>query len=385
MALLSGGHLATDFAQGALPAMLPFLVVRFDLGYALTAGVMLAATASSSIVQPLFGLLSDRRGALWLLPGGVLCAGVAMGLVGAAPSYALVVVLALLGGLGVAAFHPEGSKFATYASGRDRARGMSYFSLGGNAGFALGSLVVAQFVIWFGLRGSLLAVVPVVLYGLVLLVAHGRMRTLIPSTAAARRNVGVDRRGAIVVFSVVIALRSVAWFALLTFVPLWWTTQGGSRETGSHLLSLMLFAGAVGTLLIGAVADRVGLRRSLLVTQALLGPLVLVFVLVGGAPGIIALAACGMCVVGTFGLSTVLAQQYLPRHVGLASGISVGLAMGVGGVAAVLLGALADTIDLRTALLVAAAAPILGFVLCLRLPADEPHARVRPVGYPATD
>ena len=80
----------------------------------------------------------------------------------------------------------------------------------------------------------------------------------------------------------------------------------------------------------------------------------------------------GACVVGTFGVTMVLSQLYLPRHIGMASGLSVGLAMGLGGIAALALGALADAVDLETALLVSAAAPVLGVVLCLFLPRAAP-------------
>ena len=129
MTALSSGHLATDFANGALPALLPFLVDRFDLSYVLAGGLMLASAFSSSIVQPLFGLWSDRRGATWLLPVGVAAAGVGIALAADAPSYPPVVLCVLFSGLGVAAYHPEGSKFAAYASGRRRASGMSLFSI----------------------------------------------------------------------------------------------------------------------------------------------------------------------------------------------------------------------------------------------------------------
>ena len=125
--------------------------------------------------------------------------------------------------------------------------------------------------------------------------------------------------------------------------------------------------------------DRIGLRRTLLIAQAALAPLILVFVLVGGIPGAIALMAVGICVVGTFGITMVLAQLYLPRHVGMASGLSVGLAMGLGGLAAVALGGLADAVDLRTALLVSAAGPALGVVLCLFLPPPAPTEGTAPL------
>jgi FSR family fosmidomycin resistance protein-like MFS transporter len=109
MAALSAGHLATDFANGALPALLPFMVDRFELSYALAGAVMLASATSSSLIQPLFGAWSDRRGALWLLPTGVAVAGIGIALAAASPAYWLVLLLVVVSGLGVAAFHPEGS------------------------------------------------------------------------------------------------------------------------------------------------------------------------------------------------------------------------------------------------------------------------------------
>ena len=138
----------------------------------------------------------------------------------------------------------------------------------------------------------------------------------------------------------------------------------------------MLLAGAVGTLLLGPVADRIGLRPTLVITQALLAPLILVFVYVGGVPGALALMLVGVCIVGTFGVTMVLSQLYLPRHVGMASGLSIGLAMGIGGVAAVVLGAVADAVDLKTALTICAVAPALGVVFCLRLPAPAKSAQI---------
>lgn len=376
MRALSGGHLAVDFASGSVPALIPFMTDRFHLGYALAAMLLLAATASSSLVQPLFGLLSDRRGALWLIPGGTMLAAVGVGGAAISPAYPLVLVLVLAGGLGVAAFHPEGAKFAAYASGRKRASGMSYFNSGGNVGYALGAFATGQLVVWLGLVGGLLAMVPVLLASLGLARVVPHLSGLNPETGDAAYDRGDDRRAAMVLVGVVIALRSVAWFTLLAFVPLWVVSLGHSKAEGNRLLFLMLLAGAVGTLLLGAVADRIGLRATLVITQALISPLVLVFLYVGGVPGVLALMLVGVCVVGTFGVTMVLSQLYLPRHVGMASGLSIGLAMGIGGVAAVVLGAVADAVDLKTALTISAVAPALGVVFCLRLPAPAKRAQI---------
>lgn len=375
MGALSGGHLAVDFASGSVPALIPFMTDKFHLGYALSAMLLLAATASSSLVQPLFGLLSDRRGALWLIPGGTLLAAVGVAGAAVSPAYPLVLLLVFAGGLGVAAFHPEGSKFAAYASGHKRATGMAYFNSGGNAGYALGAFATGQLVVWLGLIGGVVAMVPVLAVSLGLARAMPHLTTLQPIRGESAYVRGDDRRRAMALLGVVIALRSVAWFTLLAFVPLWLVHLGHSKAEGNRLLFVMLLAGAVGTLILGPVADRIGLRRTLLITQALVTPLVLVFVYVGGIPGAIALMFVGVCIVGTFGVTMVLSQLYLPRHVGMASGLSVGLAMGIGGVAAVILGAVADAVDLKTALTICAFAPALGVLICLRLPAPSARSR----------
>src|SRR3954467_6415177 len=161
MTALSGGHLAVDFASGSVPALIPFLTDRFDLNYAFAAMLLLASTVSSSLVQPLFGLWSDRRGALWLIPGGTILAAVGVGLAAVTPWYPIVLLLVFAGGLGVAAFHPEGAKYAAYASGPKRASGMSYFNIGGNTGYALGAFVTGELVVLLGLVGGMLAMAPV--------------------------------------------------------------------------------------------------------------------------------------------------------------------------------------------------------------------------------
>jgi MFS transporter, FSR family, fosmidomycin resistance protein len=376
MALLSSGHFATDFSNGALPALLPFLKDKFSLSYTAVGAVILASQASSSLIQPLFGLWSDRRGAMWLLPAGVGLAGVGIALAAGAPSYWLVLLLVLAAGVGSAAYHPEGSKFAGFVSGRKRASGMAWFSIGGNLGFALGPVATTAVVAAFDLRGGLLLAAPAVLVATAFLVGAPYLRGFAPEPGAPRAAAGDDDPFAMKLLLGVIALRSVAWFGLVTFVPLWEVSVGHSKSHGNHLLALMLFAGGVGTLALGPLADRFGRRPVLLASVAATGPLVLVFVLVGGVPGAIALALVGVCVVGTFGVTMVMGQEYMPRHVGTASGLVIGLSVGLGGVAAVALGRLADATSLRSALLVAAAAPIIASALAFLLPSARIRKRV---------
>jgi FSR family fosmidomycin resistance protein-like MFS transporter len=370
MAALSAGHCATDFAGGALPALLPFFVDKFDLSYTLAALVMLASAVSSSIVQPLFGLWSDRRGAIWLLPSGVAIAGAGIAVASVAPSYTLVLLFVVISGLGTAAYHPEGSKFAAFASGRRRASGMSLFSIGGNVGYALGPTIATPLVLALGLAGGLLLAVPSLAVALVLLGLMPFLGSFAPRDGQRLRSEDADRIGALLLLLGVIAFRSLCWFGLITFVPLWEVSLGHSKAHGNQLLSLMLLVGGLGTLAAGPLADRFGRRPVLVVSTAATAPLVLVFVAVGGIPGAIALAGVGVCVIGTFGVTMVMSQEYLPRRIALASGLSIGLSIGLGGVGAVALGAIADSIDLRAAMYVAAAAPVFALVLALLLPSS---------------
>jgi MFS transporter, FSR family, fosmidomycin resistance protein len=378
MAALSAGHFATDFSNGALPALLPFLVNRFGLSYTEVGGLMLVSALASSLIQPLFGLWSDRRGAAWLLPAGVALAGVGMALAAASTSYWACVALVTVSGLGTAAYHPEGSKFAAYVSGTRRASGMSLFSIGGNLGVALGALTTAPLLLGLGRLGGLLLAVPAVVVTGLLVATTAYLRRFAPDETRARRVAGEDRPGALALLLGVIALRSAGWFGLLTFVPLWAISLGHSKAYGNNLLSLMLFTGGIGSLAAGPLADRFGRRPVLLASVVATPPLVVLFVAVGGALGAVALALVGVCVVGTFGLTAVMSQEYLPSRIGLASGISIGFSIGLGGLAALALGALADNVDLEAAMYACAAVPALAIVLAVLLPSPRAPRRLAP-------
>ena len=375
---LSAGHFATDFSNGALPALLPFFVSRFDLNYTQVGAVMLVSALASSIIQPLFGLWSDRRGAIWLLPVGVGLAGIGMALAAASASYSACMLFVVVSGLGTAAYHPEGSKFTAYVSGAKRASGMSLFSIGGNLGVAIGALVTAPALLLFGRAGGLLIAVPSVVVAAMLFASMRYLRRFEPERRTTRALAGEDRPGALALLLGVVAVRSVGWFGLLTFVPLWAVSLGHTESYGNNLLALMLFTGGVGTLVAGPLADRIG-RRPVLVGSLVATPILIVlFVAVGGALGAAALALVGVCVVGTFGVTGVMSQEYLPSRIGLASGLVIGFSIGLGGIAALALGAVADAIDLETAMYACAAIPALAIVLGLLLPSSRARRPLAP-------
>jgi MFS transporter, FSR family, fosmidomycin resistance protein len=255
---------------------------------------------------------------------------------------------------------------------------MSLFSIGGNLGYALGPIAATAVIIRYGLEAGVVLALPPLAVAAVLLAMRPYLESFAPHRRRTRVGEGRNRPRALGLLLSVIAVRNVGWFGLITFVPLYEVARGNSAAYGNRLLALMLLAGGIGTLVAGPVADRIGRRPVLVGSIAAMGPLVLVYLLVGGPVGVVALALVGVSVIGTFGVSMVMSQEYLPRNIGLASGLTIGLAIGVGGVAAVGLGALADMLELRTALFVCAAVPLLSLVLGTRLPSSRAAGPLAP-------
>lgn len=372
MVVLTGGHLVADISQGAVPALLPFLVAERGYSIGAVSALVLAATLASSVVQPLFGYASDRRPSPWLMPGGVMLGGLGIAVTGVAPSYALTFAAVAVAGLGVAAFHPEASRHANYVAGERRATGMSLFAVGGNAGFALGPILVTPLVLALGLEGTLLLAAPAAVMAAILALELPSLRSFRPDPkAVARATAAVppDAWGAFARLSLIVGLRSIAFFALATFVPLYFVAELGTSEAaGNTALSVMLVTGALGTLAGGRLADRFGRRAVLTTSMAVLPFGILALQIAGPLAAIGVLALCGGVTVASFSVTVVMGQEYLPRRIGTASGVTIGLAIGVGGVVAAPLGVLADAVGLRPVLAGVAAFPLAALALSLTLP-----------------
>ncbi len=377
MATLSAGHLFTDVAQGSIPALLPFLIVHDHLNYAAASALVLAATISSSVIQPLFGYFSDRLSLPWLMPLGPALGGLGVAFVGFSPSYALTFAAVVLSGIGVAAFHPEGSRFANYVSGARRASGMSLFSVGGNIGFALGPVLVTPLVIIFGLHGTAFLLVPTWAMAAVLIHELPRLKTFRKDVVGGRVERGDHHEawGPFTILGGVIALRSFVYFGLVTFIPLYYVhVLHVSKAFGNTALAAMLLGGAVGTLVGGRLADRFG-RRTVLVGSMLITPLLIVGFIVSG-PGLALVFAslAGATTIATFAVTIVMGQEYLPGRLGLAAGVTIGLSIGLGGIGAPLLGVLADAHGLTAVFETIAVLPLLALALTFALP-RQGHVR----------
>ncbi|CAM5419861.1 Fosmidomycin resistance protein [Streptomyces tendae] len=369
--LLSFGHACVDVYQGTVAALVPYFVAERAYGYAAASGVVLAASLLSSLVQPLFGALTDRWALPWLLPLSTLTAGAGVALGGLAGSYPLTLTAVAVGGVGVAAYHPEAARAARAAAGGSHTA-MGWFSLGGNVGFALAPPLVWAVVGSGGLGASGLLALPAVagaVLGSVAVRSAGAVRATGGRTAPPQ---GRDDWASFLRLTGAVVCRSVVFVGLSTFVSLYVRERvGGGSAAGTVALFVLYLGGAVGTVAGGRLADRHGRLKVVRLSYVLTVLAVAGVVLVPG-PAVyvcVALTSAGLYV--PFSLHITLGQDYLPRRVGTASGVTLGLAVSVGGLAAPALGALADATSLRTALLPLVALPAVGrLLLCgLREPA----------------
>ena len=385
LAALASGHAVADLCQGAVPALIPFLIAERGYSYAAVGALLLFVTVGSSIIQPAFGAVSDRLSLSWLMPVGVALAAIGIGLAGVAPNFGLTAVAVGIGGLGVAAFHPEGARYANYASGSRRGTGMSLFSVGGNAGFALGPILITPAVLLFGLSGTLIvAILPLlVAIGLAFELPNLKRRTAVAAAESAARVRNADRSeddwSAFGTLTAVVSVRSGIYFGLQSFAPIWFIHEyGASEATANTALAAMLVAGALGTLVGGRLVDRIGRRKVLVGSIIAQIPLLLAFMLAPSyAVAAILLAAIGFVTVMSFSVSVVMGQEYLPSRLGVASGVTLGFAIGVGGVAAALLGLLADAVSLSAVMWTVVLLPFVGLGLALLLPLSAQDQRIK--------
>ncbi|MFB9392307.1 MFS transporter [Streptomyces coeruleoprunus] len=373
ISLLALGHACVDIYQGAVAALIPFFVAERDYGYAVASGIVLAASLLSSVAQPVFGALTDRWALPWLLPVSTLLGGVGIALSGLSGSYGLTLLFVAVSGIGVAAYHPEAARVARLAS-RGSHSAMSWFSLGGNIGFALAPIMVSAAIGHGSLRWTPLLVLPA-LVGAALCVPV--LRTLArPQADASRTSTsrGADDVASFVKLSLAVVFRSIVFTGLSTFISLYAQQRmQGSTIAGTVALFLLFLGGAVGSVLGGSLADRYDRIRvsrwSYLLSIAAVtgvvctpGPAMFLFV---------ALTSAGLYV--PFSLQVTLGQDYLPSRIGTASGVTLGLTVSIGGLVSPLLGHLADATSLQTALAPLIAMPALSWLLLRTLPEPAVH------------
>jgi FSR family fosmidomycin resistance protein-like MFS transporter len=378
LAILAAGHFVTDINTGALPAFLPFLKESLGLSYAMTASILLAFNITSSVIQPIFGFFSDRWSAKWLLPIGPLIASLGLALIGFGPSYAWILLFASVSGLGQASYHPEGFKTVNLLSGAKKATAISIFHLGGNLGFALGPILATIFFAYSGLQGSIWFVVPgILMVAAFLIIPHWRTSgESSPSKTKGLPQPAYSANNFYGMFLLILAvvLRSATRLSLLAFVPFYFIkVLNFDPLVSGKYLSVFLLSGTVGITMGGVLADRFGYKRTVLISFLLTPPFLFLFFYTTGALSLIFFAFAGLFIISSNSVTMAMGQAFMPRNVAMASGLILGLAMGVGGIATTVFGWLADQFGIPFTLQATFFLPFVASVVFYFIPYPAPQ------------
>ncbi len=373
-------HLFNDSIQSVIPAIFPILRSSMHLNYTQIGWISFAINFTSSIMQPVVGWFADRKPKPALLPIGMGFTFTGMLLLAFAESYPAVLIAVVFVGLGSAAFHPEGSRVAHMASGSRRGLAQSIFQVGGNAYQSLAPMLTMWIFIPLGLFGSIwFTLVAGAGIAVQMYIARWYGRKLqsgaqVKKKAQARRlkpEVRTKVRFAIVMLVVLVFVRSWYSSSISTFFPFYLIDHFGlSVDDAQIFIFLFLGAGAVGTFFGGPVADRIGKRNVIFASMVLAAPLALLLPHVGLWGVGVLLALLGLIVFSSFSVTVVYAQMLFPGKIGTVSGLITGLAFGLGGLGALVLGKWIDLVSVNTVMAICSFLPLLG-ILTFLLPSDQ--------------
>lgn len=379
---LAFGHAATDLYMGFIPALLPVIMATLGLDYKAAGGLATSVGLTSSLAQPLLGFIGDRfsrRNMAMLMPA---LAGLAMCTLGYLHSYLTVVSALIIAALASSMFHPHGAALVNMMTKEGSGKAMALFTAGGNVGYGVGSVTAALVVMHLGLQRTWVTL-PAGLAAAAFLMAG------IPRSMERReRQRELDQasappawRSKLVVLFGVVMLRAASVTIFTTFVPVLMARRGEPLILGGSAIMGFTLAGAAAGFYAGHLAETVGRRLVTAVSFALACPAFWLFLHADGVAAAGLLLLTGGCLYAALPLNIVMGQELVPRHASTVSGLIMGVAWGVGGIAATGLGALADywaatmgpIAGLSRALNLAPLVPLLPAALAVLLPERPVH------------
>lgn len=387
--LVAAGHLFNDFYNSLLTPILPILVSELRISLTMAGAVVSTLSVTTSLLQPVFGWLVDRRPRLWILALSLAWITTLMTLTGFAPHYGIFLFMVGLAGLGSAIYHPLGSVMMTRAVGGRKSLAMSIYTSIGNFGEALVPLIATPVAMALGLKGLVSLAAPGLILAWLIFRAYRREKALeaggddgfstgeaekapavedpaaktqvgeaqtveakvaeaqavLPSTASSRRSWLW-----VAVLDLVLILRSAVHISLIGFLPVYLIQRGYTNVAAGRILFAFMAAAALGIPFAGLLADRYGRKPVMLVSLAGAFGFISLFLAFDGALGVVMLALAGALILASLPLAVVAAQEMFPARAGMASGLMMGFAWGIGGLGATVTGALSDTLGVAAAL-----------------------------------
>lgn len=378
---LAIGHLVTDMQAGALPIVLPQLKELFSLSYSQLAAIVLLQNIMSSVIQPAFGYLTDKRSLPRFLPLCAAMAGAGFAFVGWVSSYSLLLCTVIFISLASATYHPQASKTVNFLSDdTNRTQNMGIFSIGGNAGMAVGSILMTFLL---GLAGGLHNTMYFAIPGLLVFVLMAkampdyiRVNKEHELKQAQQASQGVSEKisyWALFLILFYIFMRSSIHSGISTYLPLYFMKfRGFEAVAASSLVSGFLLGGVAGNYIGAILSDKLGARKILLGSITLSIPAIYcITIATTQFFAMLSVVMAGFFIIGSFATTIIIAQCMLPNNVGMASGLTIGFSVGLGGFGVTILGALADKFGLPAVMQLMAWLPIIAAVVAIGIPIPQ--------------
>ncbi len=383
--LLGLGHFTVDVYANLLPPLLPIFQALYSLSYAATAGLTAIFSITSTLIQPIFGYIADRYGKKWIAALGIAWIAVLMCLLGVASSYTAIALVVTLAGIGSAMYHPQASAMVPKVSGSRKGLGMSIFMAGGNIGYSLMPLIAVIVVAIFGLSSLVYLMLPGIIVALLIYVYAPDMDKD-RSSSIDLRTLFQSFKGVkwpLTTLLSVVSLRAWACMGLITFIPLYFT----GRFAGWHILGydiayiaaaitlfLFILSNATGGIIGGWASDKIGKKTVLVTTMFASVPfLYLAFISPDWAVWPL-IAVGGGLVYASISPTTLQAQELLPKSQGMAGGLTLGFANGIGGILVLITGVISDHFGIFAGILSLIAIIVVTGLIATMLPGDRAKA-----------
>lgn len=365
-------HLINDLIQSVLPAIYPMLKADYALSFTQVGLITLAFQITASLLQPAIGLYTDKHPKPYLLPSGMLFTLVGLIMLAFANSFAWLLIASAVIGLGSSAFHPEASRVARMASGGRFGFAQSSFQVGGNAGAALGPLLAAAIIIPRG-QGAIgwFTLFAIVGFAVLFSVARWtiRSRASIKSGKKHSHFAHLSRNqviGAIAVLAFLVFSKYIYMTAFSNYYTFYLMEKFSTSVADAQLfLFLFLAAVAVGTFAGGPVGDKIGRKAVIWISILGVAPFTLLLPYCNLFWTAVLSVVIGLVLSSAFSAIIVFAQELVPTKIGMISGVFFGFAFGISGIAATILGALADATSIEHVFNYCAYLPLLGVVTIL--------------------
>lgn len=374
-------HLLNDAIQAVVPAMFPILEKSMGLSFTQLGIIAFSLNMVSSVLQPVVGVVTDKRPMPFALPIGLtLTLGGVLGLA-FAPSFGLIVVSVIFIGLGSAVFHPEGSRVAYMAAGNRRGLAQSIYQVGGNTGQALAPLITALILVPLGQKGaSWFSFVAALAVLLLIYIANWYKQRLVgdfsfikKKNAVLTKKTGLSKKIKQSLLLILLLIFARSWYisGMTNFYAFYAIEEYSLTIKESQLfLFAFLIAGAFGTFFGGPLADRFGKKKVISISMLATVPFSLLIPFVPSLFAFIFLTLTGFILMTSFSVTVVYAQELVPGKIGTMSGLTVGLAFGMGAIGSVGLGYIADLFSLSSMVTSIGFLPLLGLIAFL-LPSDQ--------------